>query len=132
MATKKSAAFDFNKYVIGRETEIRTLTIPESKESFDVSVKPLSWAKRNQFISRNLQLGTDGSSGFNADGYVRDCLKEMITEAPWGRTTEAFLLSIDDRLGGALETLVPKAFESEEADTSGDEIDEIKKEPSST
>ena len=70
MATKKSAAFDFNKYVIGRETEIRTLTIPESKESFDVSVKPLSWAKRNQFISRNLQLGTDGSSGFNADGYV--------------------------------------------------------------
>ena len=45
MATKKSAAFDFNKYVIGRETEIRTLTIPESKESFDVSVKPLSWAK---------------------------------------------------------------------------------------
>lgn len=132
MATKKSAAFDFNKYVIGRETEIRTLTIPESKESFDVSVKPLSWAKRNQFISRNLQLGTDGSSGFNADGYVRDCLKEMITEAPWGRTTEAFLLSIDDRLGGALETLVPKAFENEADDTSGDEIDEIKKEPSST
>ena len=132
MATKKSAAFDFNKYVIGRETEIRTLTIPESKESFEVSVKPLSWAKRNQFISRNLQLGTDGSSGFNADGYVRDCLKEMITEAPWGRTTEAFLLSIDDRLGGALETLVPKAFEAEDADTSTDEIDEIKKEPSST
>ena len=132
MATKKSAAFDFNKYVIGRETEIRTLTIPESKESFDVSVKPLSWAKRNQFISRNLQLGTDGSSGFNADGYVRDCLKEMITAAPWGRTTEAFLLSIDDRLGGALETLVPKAFENEADDTSGDEIDEIKKEPSST
>ena len=132
MATKKSAAFDFNKYVIGRETETKTLTIPESKESFEVSVKPLSWAKRNQFISRNLQLGTDGSSGFNADGYVRDCLKEMITEAPWGRTTEAFLLSIDDRLGGALETLVPKAFETEDADTSTDEIDEIKKEPSST
>ena len=132
MATKKSAAFDFNKYVIGRETETKTLTIPESKESFEVSVKPLSWAKRNQFISRNLQLGTDGSSGFNADGYVRDCLKEMITEAPWGRTTEAFLLSIDDRLGGALETLVPKAFENEADDTSGDEIDEIKKEPSST
>ena len=132
MATKKSAAFDFNKYVIGRETETKTLTIPESKESFEVSVKPLSWAKRNQFISRNLQLGTDGSSGFNADGYVRDCLKEMIIEAPWGRTTEAFLLSIDDRLGGALETLVPKAFEAEDADTSTDEIDEIKKEPSST
>jgi len=133
MATKKSQAFDFNNYVIGRETETKTLSIPDTGESFEVSIKPLSWAKRNQFISRNLQLGTDGTSGFNADGYVRDCLKEMITEAPWGRTTEAFLLSIDDRLGGALETLVPKAFDAEsENSTSVDEIDEIKKEPSST
>ena len=132
MATKKSQAFDFNNYVIGRETESRTLTIPDTGEFFDVTVKPLSWAKRNQFISRNLQLGTDGSSGFNADGYVRDCLKEMITEAPWGRTTEAFLLSIDDRLGGALETLVPKAFNDADSDDSVSEIDEVKKEPSST
>tara|TARA_B100001750_G_C15181444_1_gene434259 strand:+ start:117 stop:515 length:399 start_codon:yes stop_codon:yes gene_type:complete len=132
MATKKSGAFDFNNYVIGRETESRTLTIPDTGEFFDVTVKPLSWAKRNQFISRNLQLGTDGSSGFNADGYVRDCLKEMITEAPWGRTTEAFLLSIDDRLGGALETLVPKAFNDADSDDSVSEIDEVKKEPSST
>ena len=132
MTTKKSEAFDFNNYVIGRETESRTLKIPDTGESFDVQFKPLSWAKRNQFISRNLQLGTDGSSGFNADGYVRDCLKEMLVEAPWGRTTEAFLLSIDDRLGGALETLVPKAFSDNDADTSVDEIDEIKKEQSST
>ena len=132
MATKKSQAFDFNNYIIGRETESKTLKIPDTKESFDVSVKPLSWAKRNQFISRNLQLGTDGSSGFNADGYVRDCLREMIVEAPWGRTTEAFLLSIDDRLGGALETLVPKAFTDEANDDSAGEVDEIKKEQSST
>ena len=34
----------------------------------------------------------------------------MIIEAPWGRTTEAFLISIDERLGTALESLVPKAF----------------------
>jgi|TARA_R110000824_G_scaffold156873_23_gene330174 hypothetical protein len=132
MATKKSQAFDFNNYVIGRETESKILKIPDTGESFEVSIKPLSWAKRNQFISRNLQLGVDGASGFNADGYVRDCLKEMITEAPWGRTTEAFLLSIDDRLGGALETLVPKAFNEESEDNTSDEIDIVKKEPSST
>ena len=132
MATKKSQAFDFNNYVIGRETESKTLTIPDTGESFEVSIKPLSWAKRNQFISRNLQLGVDGASGFNADGYVRDCLKELITEAPWGRTTEAFLVSIDERLGGALETLVPKAFNEESEDTSTDDIDSIKKEQSST
>ena len=34
----------------------------------------------------------------------------MIVEAPWGRTTEAFLISIDERLGTALENLVPTAF----------------------
>ena len=49
MATKKSGAFDFNNYVIGRETESKTLTIPDTGESFEVSIKPLSWAKRNQF-----------------------------------------------------------------------------------
>jgi len=48
----------------------------------------------------------------------------MIVEAPWGRTTEAFLLSIDERLGSALEKLVPTAFSSEE----GANPDEIKKE----
>ena len=132
MVNKESKVFDYNNYVIGRETEERTLNIPDTGESFIVSVKPLSWAKRNQFISRNLNLGADGSSGFNADGYVRDCLKEMITEAPWGRTNEAFLLSIDERLGGALETLVPKAFSREDEESSISDIDIVKKEPSST
>ena len=131
MPKKKSEGFDFQNYIIGRDAASQTLTIPDTGESFDVSVKPLSWAKRNQFISRNLQLSTNGSSGFNADGYVRDCLKEMVVDAPWGRTTEAFLLSIDDRLGGALETLVPKAF-TEDAEASTEEIDEVKKEQSST
>ena len=48
----------------------------------------------------------------------------MIIEAPWGRTTEAFLLSIDKRLGAALEDLVPKAFESNPLT----EVEQIKKE----
>jgi len=34
----------------------------------------------------------------------------MIVDAPWGRTTEALLVSIDSRLGTALEAIVPKAF----------------------
>ena len=40
----------------------------------------------------------------------------MIVDAPWGRTTEAFLVSIDERLGGALEKLVPNAFSDTEVD----------------
>ena len=57
---------------------------------------------------------TDGGSRFDGDTYVRECLKEMVLDAPWGKTTELFLMSIDDRLGGVLETIVPQAFGTEE------------------
>ena len=48
-----------------------------------------------------------GDPEFDSDGFMRACLKEVIVEAPWGRTTEAFLLSIDARLGRELEKLIP-------------------------
>ena len=52
----------------------------------------------------------DGGTKFDGDTYVRECLKEMIIDAPWGKTSELFLMSIDERLGNVLETLVPSAF----------------------
>jgi len=108
--SKVKAVFDYNKYLISHDPEIRTLEISGTGESFEVSVKQISWSKRNQIISKNLHWDSTGNTSFSADGYVRDCLKEIIVEAPWGRTTETLLLSFDDRLGTALETLVPKAF----------------------
>lgn len=126
MPTKReveAATFDFRKYTLSLEPEKRTLTVPETGESFDVTIKPLSWAKRNQIISGSLTFGADGGTGFDGDGYVRSCLKEMLVDAPWGRTTEAFLLTIDERLGAALEGLVPKAFASEDSV----DIDTVKK-----
>lgn len=127
MPTKRevdAAAFDFKKYTLSLEPDTRTLTIPETGDSFDVTVKPLSWAKRNQIISNSLTFGADGGTGFDGDGYVRSCLKEMLVDAPWGRTTESFLLTIDERLGTALETLVPKAFATDDSV----DIDTVKKE----
>ena len=44
----------------------------------------------------------------------------MIIDAPWGKTSELFLISIDERLGSVLEQLVPQAFGTdalEEVDT---------------
>ena len=70
-------------------------------------------------LSKSLQFSTNGQTGFDGDFYVRECLKEMIVDAPWGRTTETFLISIDHRLGTVLEELVPKAFDAAE-DTDGD------------
>ena len=129
-STSAEKGFDYSKYLISHDSETRIVEIPGTDDSFEVSVKPLSWSKRNQIISKNLHWDNSGNTTFSADGYVRDCLKEMIVEAPWGRTTETFLLSVDDRLGMALENIVPKAFgaDSDDEDVAPMEPDKIKKE----
>ena len=111
------AAFDLAKYTVSSQPIKETVTIPETGDSFEVTVKTLSWSKRNQILADSIQWKTDGNTSFNSDAYSRACLKEVLIDAPWGRTTEAFLISIDSRLGTALEALVPKAFGQ------GDEID---------
>ena len=118
---EQGQAFDFNKYTITSNVENKVLEIDGT--SFEVKVKPLSWSIRNQILSRSLKWDNAGSTVFDGDAYVRECLKEIILEAPWGRTTESFLVSIDSRLGGLLETLVPKAFEEE----GGTDVEAIKK-----
>jgi len=125
-AVSEPPQFDFKKYTLSLEPEKRTLTIPETGETFEVTVRPMSWAKRNSIISSSLKFGADGATGFDGDAYVRNCLRELLIDAPWGRTTEAFLLTIDERLGTALEALVPKAFGGEDPD--GVDIDTVKKE----
>jgi len=110
--------FDFNKYKVANKTDIKTLTIEDT--SFNVTVKPLSWSRRNQILSKAMAWDADGGTKFDGDVYVRECLKEMIIDAPWGKTSELFLISIDERLGTVLEALVPQAFGNdalEEVDT---------------
>ena len=102
--------FDVSKYQITPEAVTQTVVVPETGDEFEVKIKQLAWTRRNQLVSKCLEWGKNGESSFNGDLYIRECLKEMIVEAPWGRTTEAFLISIDERLGTALENLVPTAF----------------------
>ena len=105
---KEKVQFDFNKYKIANRTVQKTLEIDNSE--FTVTVKPLSWSKRNQILSKAMTWVGAGGTKFDGDTYVRECLKEMIIDAPWGKTSELFLMSIDERLGNVLETLVPSAF----------------------
>ena len=121
--TTSGKSFDISKYTINQEPEVQTITIEETGDSFEVTIAPMSWAKRNQLISRFLSWDADGNTEFKADSYVRACLTEMIVDAPWGKTTESFLISIDSRLGGALEKLVPEAFNE-----GGIDVDAVKKE----
>jgi hypothetical protein len=113
MTSEASSAFDYNKYMVGTNIRTETVKIEGTDEEFTVKVKPLSWSKKNQLVSRYVKWSEDGVSSFDGDGYVRECLKEMIVESPWGKTTETFLISIDNRLGSALEALVPSAFDNE-------------------
>tara|TARA_Y100000310_G_C20354840_1_gene656126 strand:- start:271 stop:666 length:396 start_codon:yes stop_codon:yes gene_type:complete len=122
---EKSVSFDVGKYTVGNTLKKETVKIEGTGDSFEVSIRPLTWAKRNQLISRHLAWESSGNTAFNGDGYVRDCLKEMIADAPWGKTTESFLISIDERLGSALESLVPKAFGADS--TEAVEPDKVKK-----
>lgn len=114
MTTQKSKVnvntFDLSKYQIESKVKKVPIKIEETGDQFEVTVKQLSWSRRNQLLSKSLQFTQNGGSKFDGDLYVRECLKAMIVDAPWGRTTEAFLVSIDSRLGTALEAIVPKAF----------------------
>ena len=111
MTQESESQFDFKKYIIEKQPESKTLTIEGTGETFEVTVKDLPWSRRNQLISKSLEFNAGGETKFAADVYVRECLKEMIVDAPWGNTTESFLMQIDSRLGSALETLVPQAFD---------------------
>ena len=121
--SQDKAPFDASKYMITNQVVEREVTLP--KEKFTVKVKDLSWSRKNQLVAKAMAFGgqTEGMS-FDADYYVKECLKAMIVDAPWGKTTEAFLISIDARLGTALESLVPKAFG---VDTSVEDVDTVKK-----
>ena len=106
--------FNIDNYKISSVPEKRTLSIDGAE--FEITVKPLSRSTRNQILSRSLKWDASGGTSFDGDAYVRECLKEMIVDAPWGRTTESFLISIDHRLGAVLEDVVPKAFEDNSLD----------------
>ena len=117
-------SFDLDKYTIDNTPIEQTITIEETGDSIQITYKILSWAQRNKLIAKYLTWDDSGGTGFNADAYVRECLREMLVDAPWGKTTESFLISIDSRLGSALEQIVPQAF----SNTTQGDVDNIKKE----
>jgi len=117
----QSKEFDISKYQISSDNYEQTIVIKETGDEFKVTLKPLSWSRRNKIVSRCLKIDGGGNNSFDGDYYMKECLKEMLVKAPWGPTTESFLVSIDERLGKALEQLVPQAFDGQ-----GD-AEEIKK-----
>lgn len=95
--------------------ERKQITIPYEGKEFVITVKPISWAKKNKILSDCFNFNTDGTMHFSTDKYMKTMLSEMIIEAPWGKTNEVFLNRIKPDFGAKLEALVPKAFDQETA-----------------
>ena len=111
-ATEKSkAGFDWTKYQI--KTDIRQITIKvgDDEDELTLGVKDLGYVAKNKLVS-SCYTYTGGTVGFDMDSYMRETLKVMIVEAPWGATNDMFLMSIDQHLGKALEEIIPSAFEA--------------------
>tara|TARA_A100001011_G_C13673672_1_gene580660 strand:+ start:170 stop:547 length:378 start_codon:yes stop_codon:yes gene_type:complete len=124
MTTEDSPAqksFDINKYKINiADRELVDVEVGDDK--FQVEIKPLTWFRKNQLVTDCMTFGANGETKFDGSRYVKEVLKEIVTDAPWGKTTDAFLQSINSELGQALEAVVPKAFIGDELD-----IDSVKK-----
>lgn len=122
--------FDISKYMVTNDITTQVVTLPNGDE-FEVKIKPISWSKKNQLIAKAMAFGGSDGMSFDADYYVKECLKAMIVSAPWGDTNDTFLISINDELGKALETLVPQAFGGDE-DSDGTDENTLKKESASS
>jgi len=79
-----------------------------------VKYRGLPWSKKNQIISKCTSYNSDGELHFNLDMYNKECLMYMIVSAPWGKTDQTFLTSIDDELGMQLQKVCPKYLEAPE------------------
>ena len=108
MATVKDKpvkkSFDLSKYQVSDSSVMKVVDLGD--DSFEVRIKPISWFQRNTLMSKCMTIKGNADSTFDGALYVREVLKLIIVEAPWGKTTDLFLTSIDVRLGQALENLV--------------------------
>ncbi len=93
------------------EGESKEVELEYEGVEIKLKVKPITWSKRNQILSRCFTYNNDGTVQFNFDRYLKEMLSEMIVEAPWGETNNIFLSRIKPEFGAKLEKLVPRAFE---------------------
>ena len=114
-------SFDISKYKVNA-TDREVVEVEVGDDKFKVEIKPLTWFRKNQLVTECMTFSPTGETKFDGSRYVKEVLKEIVTDAPWGKTTDAFLQSINSELGQALEAVVPKAFIGDELD-----IDSVKK-----
>lgn len=96
-------------------------------EQIDLVVKGIPWARLNYFKSQSVHFDEDRKTHFDTNYWVHSCLKEMIVEAPWGKTDDIFLIQVGNGLGSALEKIVPTAFGESHTVPTEESFSELKK-----
>ena len=119
-SSSTSKSFDVGKYQIKEEPQVYTVKV--ENDEFAVTIKPITWQLKNEIIAKCMKFDANGNSTFDSGVYIREVLKGIILSAPWGKTDDQFLDSINGELGNALEKLVPVAFENSLKD-----VDVVKK-----
>ena len=95
----------YEKYMLTREAENTILDLPyeEGEEKIQLTVRPLSWSKKNSVVSQCTNYTTGGEVRF---------------DGPWGKTDDMFLAKVNLTLGAALEQIVPSATDSDVVEAS--------------
>jgi hypothetical protein len=97
-------------------------------EHLPLKIRQMPWSMRLQKISLSIKWNDSGDRFFDGAYYINEALKYMIVEAPWGKTDDMFLqFQVGDKLGAALESLVPPAFGG--SDSPAPDLDNVKKGP---
>ena len=113
-AKSKSEGFDWTKYQIKTDVRQVTIKVGDDEDELTLGIKDLGYVAKNKLVS-SCYTYSGGTVGFDMDTYMRETLKVMIVDAPWGATNDMFLMSIDQQLGKALEDIIPSAFEAGES-----------------
>ena len=93
----------YEKYMLTREAEQTILDLPyeEDEEKIEITIRPLSWSKKNAVVSQCTNYTGDGSVRFDGQKYINEVLNDM------------FLAKVNLTLGQALEQIVPSATDSD-------------------
>jgi hypothetical protein len=94
-------------------------------EDIEIKVIGVPWAKLNYIKSQSISFDENKKTYFDGQFYLNECLKQMIIEAPWGKTDDMFLIQVNKSLGDELEKLIPNPYSESNADSQ--DYSEIKK-----
>ena len=99
-------------------------------DEIDIMVRDLGWSKKNEIVSKSFILDIKtNTQQFNGDNYLKECIKYMIPDGPWGTTNDIFLTQLEDGPGAALASIIPSAFDGQSSNS--ESLSETKKEQKS-